>query len=298
MLAPMFRATRSKGGAMNDEPSPGIIGAATRELRLTCTAWVFFTRVPLPSRLANWVGYTPDMLRASARYFPLVGILIGGIGAAVFLAAATFLPPGPAVVLSMMASVLMTGAFHEDGFADSCDGFGGGYTRERVLDIMQDSRVGAFGAIGIALMLLLKFSTLEALAASVDAALVAWVMVLGHALSRTASVALMLTLDYVRVDTGPKAKPLAEGISGAAFAVACAITLAPFAALAHVFENGAWMLAGLLPVALATWGAGAYFSKRIGGFTGDCLGAAQQVAEVVFYLFAAALLLGFEASPA
>jgi adenosylcobinamide-GDP ribazoletransferase len=283
---------------MVDQPTSSLIGAATHEIRLVFTAWVFFTRVPLPSRLAAWVGYTPDMLRASARYFPLVGMAIGAAGAAVFLGAAFILPPGPAVVLSMMASVLLTGAFHEDGFADSCDGFGGGYTRERVLEIMQDSRVGAFGAIGIALMLLLKFSTLEALAASGETALVAWVMVLGHALSRAASVALMLTLDYVRVDTGPKAKPLAEGISGSAFAVACAIALAPFAVLAQAFENGAWMLAGVLPVALATWGAGVYFRKRIGGFTGDCLGAAQQVSEAVFYLFAAALLLGFEASPA
>jgi adenosylcobinamide-GDP ribazoletransferase len=269
-----------------------------RELRLMCTAWVFFTRVPLPARLSAWVGFAPDMLRASARYFPLVGMMVGAVGAAVFLLAAAWLPAGPAVVLSMMATVLLTGAFHEDGFADSCDGFGGGYTPERVLAIMQDSRVGAFGAIGIALILLLKFSTLEALASAGDTAPVAWVLVLGHALSRTASVALMLTLDYVRVDSGPKAKPLAEGISGGAFAVACAITLAPFAALAHSYENGAWMLAGVLPVALATWGAGAYFNKRIGGFTGDCLGAAQQVAEVVFYLFAAVLLLGFEAPAA
>jgi len=269
-----------------------------QEPRLLLTAWVFFTRVPLPAALAAWVGYSPAMLRGSARYFPLVGMAVGALAAATYLAGAWLFTPAVAVVLSMIATILMTGAFHEDGLADSCDGFGGGYTRERVLEIMQDSRVGAFGAIGITLMLLLKYATLISLAETGEAGLVAWVLVTGHTLSRAAAVGLMRFLDYVRVDTGPKAKPLADGISSGAFAVALAITALPFALVARLFENG-WLLAlGCLPVGLAAWAAGAYFRRRIGGYTGDCLGAAQQVAEVVFYLFAAGLLLGFETLPA
>lgn len=268
------------------------------EFRLLCTAWVFFTRVPLPHRLSDWVGYSPDMLRGSARYFPLVGLAIGLAGALVYLAAQWILPPMVAVVLSMMATVLVTGAFHEDGFADSCDGFGGGYTRERVMEIMADSRVGAFGAIGIMLMLLAKFACLVSLAEAGDAELVAWVLVIGHGLSRAGSVALMRFLDYVRADSGPKAKPLADGISGGAFVVALLIAMAPLPMFARAFEHG-WMLGlGLLPVALAALMAGLYFRRRIGGYTGDCLGAAQQVCELAFYLFACGLLLGFEVPPA
>ena len=269
-----------------------------QEPRLLLTAWVFFTRVPLPAALAAWVGYSPAMLRGSARYFPLVGMAVGALAAATYLAGAWLFAPAVAVVLSMIATILMTGAFHEDGLTDSCDGFGGGYTRERVLEIMQDSRVGAFGAIGITLMLLLKYATLISLAETGQAGLVAWVLVTGHTLSRAAAVGLMRFLDYVRVDTGPKAKPLADGISSGAFVVALAITALPFALVARLFENG-WLLAlGCFPVGLAAWAAGAYFRRRIGGYTGDCLGAAQQVAEVVFYLFAAGLLLGFETAPA
>ena len=259
---------------------------------------MFFTRVPLPAALSTWVGYSPAMLRGSARYFPLVGMAVGAVAAAAYLAGTWLFTPAVAVVLSMIATILMTGAFHEDGLADSCDGFGGGYTPERVLAIMQDSRVGAFGAIGIMLMLLLKYATLNSLAETGEAALVAWVLVIGHTVSRAAAVGLMRFLDYVRIDTGPKAKPLADGISGGAFVMALAITALPFAVVARLFENG-WLLAlGYLPVSLAAWAAGAYFRRRIGGYTGDCLGAAQQVAEVAFYLFAAALLLGFEAPPA
>ena len=260
------------------------------ETRLFLTAWVFLTRVPLPIRLGAWVGYTPDMLRGSARYFPLVGILVGGFAAAVFAGAFWLLPPMIAVALSMIATIVLTGAFHEDGLADCCDGFGGGYTTERVMEIMQDSRVGAFGAIGIVLMLLLKFAALVSLAETGEVELVAWVMVIAHGVSRAAAVSVMRFTKYVRVDTGPKAKPLADGISMGAWVVALILAAVPFIFAARGFDNG-WLLApGLLPVALTTWAAGAYFVRRIGGYTGDCLGATQQVAEVVFYLFAVGLV--------
>lgn len=263
---------------------------AAREIRLFLTAWVFFTRIPLPAALARWTGYTPDMLRDSARHFPLVGLLVGAIGALVYLTTVQWWAPTIAVLLSMAATLLATGAFHEDGFADSCDGFGGGYTPERVLEIMADSRVGAFGAIGIGMMLALKAACLVSLADAGDDMLVAWLMVAGHGLSRAGSVALMLALDYVRRDDGPKAKPLAEKISFGGFIVALAWALLPLAAIARAYDGGDWMFATLLPVAAAAWLAGAYFRRRIGGFTGDCLGAAQQVCEVVFYLAALAVI--------
>ncbi len=260
------------------------------EARLFLTAWVFLTRVPLPIWLGDWVGYSADMLRGSARYFPLVGILVGVFAAGVFAGASWLFPPMIAVALSMIATVVLTGAFHEDGLADCCDGFGGGYTAERVLEIMHDSRVGAFGAIGVTLMLLLKFATLVSFAETGEIELAGWVMVIAHGVSRAAAVSVMRFTKYVRVDTGPKAKPLADGISLGAWVVALILAAVPFIFAARGIDNG-WLLAlGLLPVALATWAAGAYFVRRIGGYTGDCLGATQQVAEVVFYLFAAGLV--------
>ena len=127
-----------------------------RELRLALTALMFLTRIPVPA----WVGHSETQLKQSARYFPLAGLAVGAISALAYVAAASILPHAVAVALALIAAVLATGAFHEDGFADTCDGLGGGQSREEALRIMQDPRVGAFGAIGIALVLILRFVAL------------------------------------------------------------------------------------------------------------------------------------------
>jgi len=119
--------------------------AFPRQVSLFLVATQFLTRLPVPAL----VDFQPSWLRHSARYFPLVGTLVGGINVAVWWLLRHALPPALSIGLMMAASLLVTGAFHEDGFADSCDGFGGGTTRERVLAIMKDSRVGAYGAIGM-----------------------------------------------------------------------------------------------------------------------------------------------------
>jgi adenosylcobinamide-GDP ribazoletransferase len=261
-----------------------------REIRLFFTAWMFFTRIPLPARLGAWVGYSPELLNGAARYYPLVGLGVGGVGALVFAGGMELFTPLVAVVLSMAATVLFTGAFHEDGFADVCDGFGGGYTPERVMEIMKDSRIGAFGAIGMVLMLLLKFSTLVGLAESGDTEMTAWMMVIGHTLSRAMPVVLIRWLAYVRPGPDAKAKPLAEFVSWNGLIAALVFGMLPLLVLLDLFDN-AWLFClGLIPVLLATLLMGLWFRRRIGGYTGDCLGATQQVAEVVFYLFVVALL--------
>ena len=262
----------------------------SREIRLFFTSWMFFTRIPLPARLAAWVGYSAEMMQGAARYLPLVGWFVGLAGAAVFAASDWLFTPMVAVALSMAATVLITGAFHEDGWADVCDGFGGGATRERVLEIMKDSRIGAFGAIGLVLMLLIKFAALLSLAEGAQVELVGWLMVIGHALSRLAPVALMRCMHYVRPEADAKARPMAQAVSPPGLAVALVLGLLPALALVYFYENGWLFVLGLLPVALATVLIGAWFQRRIGGYTGDCLGAAQQLAEVVFYLYAVALL--------
>ena len=245
------------------------------QARLFFTALQFYTRLPIPA----WVGYDAEWVAASIRYFPLIGLLVGAVSAAVYLVAAIVLPGAMAVLLSTAAGIYLTGALHEDGFADVCDGFGGGHTPERIMAIMSDSRIGAFGAIGIGMMLATKCMALASLpAASVPMALIA-----GHALSRLAPTALIWRLTYVKPQG--KAKLASRPISGLVFAAAAA---APLAALAYAVVQQllprASVLAALVAVIGVTLWLARMFYRRLGGYTGDCLGAAQQLGEVTFYL--------------
>ncbi|MCC7270497.1 MAG: adenosylcobinamide-GDP ribazoletransferase [Rhodocyclaceae bacterium] len=231
----------------------------------------FFTRLPVPA----WVGHSQEALDRAARYFPLVGILVGALGGLTFLLAALVLPVSIALLFSMAATLLVTGAFHEDGLADAVDGFGGGWTREQVLAIMKDSRIGSYGALAVALMLLAKFNALYELPDE----WIAPALVAAHAASRFCSTALIYALGYVRDDDSSRAKPLAVRLGSGSLAVAGLFGLAPLALLP--WEAA---LAGLALAALTTFLAARYFVKRIGGYTGDCLGAAQQLAELAIYL--------------
>ena len=201
----------------------------------------FFTRLPVPA----WVGHSPEALNHSARYFPLVGLVIGLIGALAFASTSFFLPKTLAVLLAIAATIYATGAFHEDGWADMVDGFGGGWTRERTLEIMKDSRIGSFGAIALVLMLLGKFVALIEL----DALLVAPALIAGHAFSRLFSTLLLHCLDYVR-DEG-KAKPLATRLSGGEIVVALAFALGALALLPLEKAFAGCVLAALVTVWLA-----------------------------------------------
>jgi adenosylcobinamide-GDP ribazoletransferase len=231
----------------------------------------FFTRLPVPA----WVGHSQEALDRAARYFPLVGILVGVLGGLTFLLAATILPVSIALIFSMAATLLVTGAFHEDGLADTVDGFGGGWSREQILAIMKDSRIGSYGALAVALMLLAKFNALYELPDE----WIAPALVAAHAASRFFSTLLIHALDYVRDDDTARAKPLAVRMGAGSLAVAALFGLAPLALLP-------WQaaLAGLLAAALTTFLAARYFFRRIGGYTGDCLGTTQQFAELSLYL--------------
>ena len=231
----------------------------------------FFTRLPVPA----WVGHSQEALDRAARYFPLVGVLVGALGGLTFFLVALVLPVSLALLFSMAATLLVTGAFHEDGLADAVDGFGGGWTKPQVLAIMKDSRIGSYGALAVALMLLAKFNALYELPDDwIFSALVA-----AHAASRFCSTALIHALDYVRDDDSSRAKPLAVRMGTGNLAVAGLFGLAPLALLP--WEAA---LAGLALAGLTTFLAARYFVKRIGGYTGDCLGAAQQLSELAIYL--------------
>ena len=246
-----------------------------RELEYFFAALRFFTRLPVPA----WIGHSQDQLDHAARYFPLIGIIIGGIGAGVTELAALVLPIGVAILLGMAATLFATGAFHEDGFADSCDGFGGGWERAQVLRIMKDSRIGSYAALGVGLILLIKWNGLVELDAAFAPPFLALALVAGHSVSRLASTVLIFFLEYARDDDSSKSKPLAQRMAAHELAIAAAIGLAPCLLLPPVDA-----LVALAAVALTALFAARYFVRRIGGYTGDCLGATQQVSEIAFYL--------------
>jgi adenosylcobinamide-GDP ribazoletransferase len=249
------------------------VKALRHELRLFFTALQFLTRMPVP----RWVGFEPAWLHASARHFPAVGLLVGVWAAGVFALGCWLFTPAVAAFLSIAASVWCTGAFHEDGWADTCDALGGAVDRERALVIMKDSRIGAYGAVGLVLMLGLKAAALAALPLPL-----AWAACLaGHTVSRSAAVGLIHWLPYAGDPDQAKAKPLAYQVDRASWAVACGWSLALLGALLAWHPGWAALLGASLAVALLLAVACArVFLRRLGGVTGDTLGAAQQVVEI------------------
>lgn len=243
-----------------------------REARIFFTALMFYTRFPVPKS----TGFSSDNLNRATKYFPLIGIIIGGIGAAVFFVCNTFLSVNISVMASMSLMILSTGAFHEDALADFCDGFGGGYNYEQTLKIMKDSFIGTYGTVGLIMLLLSKFVLLT----EIDAKTIPLILVAAHAMSRLNPVLLIYTSSYVRNESESKSKPVGEKHKSIDLLLALCFGLAPalFFFPLHV----------LLITMVAFAGVFVYFRyyvhKKIGGYTGDVLGALQQISEIAFYI--------------
>jgi len=254
---------------------------------LLLLALSFFTRIPV--RLPEVIK--PEMLHKASRYFALVGVFIGVVTALIFAVFASFLPISLAILISMACSLLLTGAFHEDGWADVWDGFGGGWTVEQKLNIMKDSRLGTYGAAALFFILMLKYQSLLLLTSSEDNSILmlCCALILAHTLSRAVSTSLIFSMTYVSEDAQSKVKPLAQHLS--------------INSLLVLVITGALVLFILLPalhclvMVICLWGMRQllifWFNRQLGGFTGDCLGAAQQVLEVAIYI----ILLVLAAKP-
>ncbi|GGK69244.1 adenosylcobinamide-GDP ribazoletransferase [Amphritea balenae] len=240
------------------------------QVNLFFNALVFFTRIPAPAG----VDFSSANLSQASRYLPIIGLLIGAIAAVIWWVTSQLLPQPIAILLSMLSTLLATGAFHEDGLADCADGFGGGWEKPQILTIMKDSRIGAYGAIALIMMLALKFSALSSLTHIITA------LLLGHSLSRLAAVCLIYKDSYVQDDAQSKVKPVARTIDKQGMLVAALPAILIFILMADIAA-----LLVLIPVTLTTLGCSFYFNKRIGGYTGDCLGSCQQLNELVIYLW-------------
>jgi adenosylcobinamide-GDP ribazoletransferase len=235
--------------------------------QLFLLALSFYTRIPVRKNLDY------SKLPEASIFLPLVGWLVGGLSGLCFYVTAQWWNQTTAVIVSLICGILLTGAFHEDGFADVCDGFGGGYGKERILEIMKDSQIGTYGALGLIFLMGLKISLLS----TFPDVMLPLTLLAGHSLSRFPPIFLMFRYDYVRTgDSKSGASIYKPSPNELLFAGAC--SLAPLILLP---VNS---LLSLPLIGLVTWYLGLYFHQHIGGYTGDCLGASQQVSEVAFYL--------------
>jgi len=241
-----------------------------REIDIFFTALSFFTRIPFP----KWACFKKEYQHEAIKYFPISGAIIGSLTGLVFYLANLILPFNLSVMLSMGFTVLFTGALHEDGFMDVCDGFGGGWTRERILAIMKDSLIGAFGVTGIVFLIMTKFFCQY----SISANQLPFVLIAAHSVTRMFAATFVNTHQYARTQNS-KAKDYSQKLSSGNLLFTIITGVLPIALLG----NAKFFLI-LIPVYLCKILMGRYFNKWIGGFTGDCIGATQQVSEIVFYL--------------
>jgi adenosylcobinamide-GDP ribazoletransferase len=264
-------------------------GVVRSQFRACVAAFAFLTRLPVYRIAASG----PGDLAESAAYFPLVGLVVALMSGLVYACATFFWPVVLAVILSTAATVLITGAFHEDALADALDGFGGGWNPEQILAIMKDSRVGSYALVGMILVIAAKIAALVSIATDPLASATTTIepvlraLIAAHVLGRWSSVPLLWKYPYVRqaVD-GERAS------AGQPFAMGSAtpevIVASVFALVITILVAGARSV-GVIVIAVGiTWLAGLYFRKRIGGITGDALGAVNQIVELSVYLVLAA----------
>lgn len=256
------------------------INRVKQELNLAGIALTFFSRIPCPVKL----DYSADKLSKASRYFALVGWLLGALVSLVLYLSSLIFSLDISVWLAMAFSLLLTGCFHEDGLADMADGFGGGFTTEQKLNIMKDSRVGTYGASILIFALLGKFLLLSELTQLSQADIFIYIPI-AYALSRALSASLIFDMQYQTQDANSKAKPLATAQTRAEIGILL-LSLLPALWLLTVTQ---FVLLALVML-IFRYLLKAFFNKQISGYTGDCLGAAQQMTELLIYLLLIASL--------
>lgn len=253
---------------------------------LLLVAVQFLTRLSVPP----FKHYDPQWLHQSSRHFPAVGLLVGLLCAGVFWLGSLLFTPLVAAVLSTAFGIKLTGAFHEDGLADSCDGLGGGLTRERTLTIMKDSRLGTYGVLGLVSALLLKISLL----ASMPISMAVIALILGHTASRLLCISLLSLLPYGGEIEHAKAKPMAQQLTPIQGLYSSGWLILAIILVALILPNtmqqiglAQWLLAMILAL-IATDYMRRLLRRRLDGYTGDGLGATQQLSEIAIYIGLAA----------
>ncbi|NOH84287.1 adenosylcobinamide-GDP ribazoletransferase [Vibrio sp. 03-59-1] len=279
----------------------------------------FFSRIPIPAD----TPYSDERMNRSGRYFALVGAVIGCLCSFVLYLCSFLVPIQIAILMMMVFSLLLTGAFHEDGLTDMADGIGGGMTVERRLLIMKDSRIGTYGAATLVMALVGKLLLLITIADLLSLQSEGYVptflmvtLIAAHTLSRTVAASLIFDMKYVSDADTSKSKPLAnkQRAGELGFLIFCGlVSLMLFSlpiddlslAVAHGLKPELFMKPGLfmkpelfivaliISAIIFRWWFKRWLISRIGGFTGDCLGAAQQLMELLIYFVIVAVLYQF-----
>jgi len=235
----------------------------------------FLTRLPVSRSLSS----TESDIGKAAAFFPLVGVIVGGAAALVFVALQRILPLSASVLCAVIFAAFLTNGFHEDGWADSFDGFGGGWTKDRILEIMRDSRIGTYGTLALIFLIFGKVTFLSALP---PGQIWRWLIV-GHTAARWTTLPLCVWLPYARAEGQGKLVAKQVGV--------LEVIIGTFTLLV-VFAILPWQaaLAAFLVTSMLTLLSGLYYRARIQGITGDCLGATNQLAEIGLFLTALILL--------
>lgn len=244
------------------------------QINLFYLALSFFTRLPVPKTMQ----YSEELLNKANRYFSLVGLLIGAILAIVYSSFTSFLPINISILLTMIISLILTGAFHEDGLADMADGMGGGFTKDKKLEIMKDSRIGTYGSVTLVMTFLLKYTLLAELAIY-DSSVFLLAIVLSEALSRSIAGSLISSIPYVTDNETSKSKPLAQAQSPLELFI-----LLLFGVLPLLYFSVEIAVVILFVLVVFRWLFKCWLVDKIGGFTGDCLGAGQQISQLLIYI--------------
>ncbi|KAI9145208.1 cobalamin-5-phosphate synthase-domain-containing protein [Paraphysoderma sedebokerense] len=290
----------SENEAANSNTEIRAISFWFQELKAFLTGVMFFTRLPCPS----WVNHNLYWLSLSTVYFPLLGVIVGGFGAFWYKVTAEIWHPCLGVVFSTLATVWLTGAFHEDGLADTFDGFGGGWGKSEILRIMRDSRIGTYGSIGLFLVVTTKLVTLSLLAMGIVPGLPdstysivskatgaghlfptfqfsPYVLVVGHVLGRWACLYLTYMYDYVENVSAPgKQFTLRVSTGRLIIGTLSTIGFVLWALNGDVYHAVVVMTSAFVVTVMA----GRYINSVIDGMIGDCLGASNQIVEVSCYL--------------
>lgn len=239
-------------------------------------AQMFLTRVPTPAT----VKWSEDELAASTPYFPAVGIVVGLVASSAYFIGYIGWGPNLAALFAIAAGILATGAFHEDGLADSADGIGGSFDIEKKLAIMRDSRVGTYGSVALILVVLAKVLVLT----PVEAIRVPAILITAHVVARWSSLPMIYDNNYVREQGS--GKPFAATvtrhrlIAASVFTLLCVIVCVQLQAVSVI-------LIAILAVLVSRW----YLHRKLGGITGDVLGAVNSITELLVYMILTTQLL-------
>ena len=253
-----------------------------KEIKIFFTAIMFYTRIPCPSN----IDHSEEYLNKATRYFPLVGIIVGVSSFIAFWLFNQFFNIQISVIFSIITGILISGAFHEDGLADTFDGFGGGWTKQKILEIMKDSTLGTYGVISLILCILIKIFTITELFSTLmletnNYLLILFIFMVYHSISRLTAINLVFTSKYSREDLTSKSKPIAQKFTITEILTSYLFGLAPLIGLSYFRIEYLFIL---LPLVILFFLSSRYFTKHLGGYTGDCLGALEQLSECVCIL--------------